>query len=96
MNSITMVELSGRQDTGMTLHVNTLHQMACFEEPEQTTRHPSWNCIANVLFTTVFSSLLHGQPVDIVDNIRYLGLTISADLSWSKHILKISPPKQGN
>ena len=34
--------------------------------------------------------LLNGQPVDFVDSIRYLGLTISADLSWSKHIKNIT------
>ena len=39
--------------------------------------------------------LLNGQPVNFMDSIRYLGLTISADLSWSKHI-KTSLPKQGN
>ena len=33
--------------------------------------------------------LLNGQPVDFVDSIRYLGLTISTDLSWSKHIKNI-------
>ena len=30
--------------------------------------------------------LLNGQPVDFVDSIRYFGLTISADLSWSKQV----------
>jgi len=35
--------------------------------------------------------LLNGQPVDFVDNIRYFGLTISADLSWSKDITSITP-----
>ena len=34
--------------------------------------------------------LLNGQPVNFVDSIRYLGLTISADLSWSKHIKNIT------
>jgi len=40
----------------------------------------------------VFASLLHGQPVDFVDSIRYLGLTISTDLSGSnyKHIKNIT------
>jgi len=33
--------------------VNTVHQMACFKEPDPTTRHPSWNCAANVFFTAV-------------------------------------------
>ena len=46
--------------------VNTLHQTAYFEKPDLTTRHPSWNFIANVLFTTVFASLLHEVVVDIV------------------------------
>jgi len=40
--------------------------------------------------------LLNGQPVDFVDGIRYLGLTISADVSWSKHIENRSLPKQGS
>ena len=34
--------------------------------------------------------LLNGQPVYFVDSIRYLGLTISADLSRSKHIKNIT------
>ena len=34
--------------------------------------------------------LLNGPPVDFLDSIRYLGLTISADLSWSKHIENIT------
>ena len=34
--------------------------------------------------------LLNGQPVYFVDSIRYLGLTISTDLSWSKHIKNIT------
>ena len=34
--------------------------------------------------------LLSGQPFDFVDSNRYLGLTISADLSWSKHIKNIT------
>jgi len=36
--------------------VNTVHQMACFKQPDPTTGHPSWNCAANVLFTAVFAS----------------------------------------
>ena len=47
------------------------------------------------LGATLSPLLLNAQPVDFVDSIRYLGLTISTDLSWSKHI-KTSPPKQGN
>jgi len=39
--------------------------------------------------------LLNAQPVDFMDSIGYLGLTISADLSWSKHIKNITS-KQGN
>jgi len=34
--------------------------------------------------------LLNGQTVDFVDSITYLGLTISADLSWCKHIKNIT------
>ena len=34
--------------------------------------------------------LLNGQPVDFVDSISYVGLTISADLSWSKHVKTIT------
>ena len=34
--------------------------------------------------------LLNRKPVDFVDSIRYLGLAISADLSWSKHIRNIT------
>jgi len=34
--------------------------------------------------------LLNGPPVDFMDSIRYLGLTISADLSWSKHVKNIT------
>ena len=34
--------------------------------------------------------LLNGQPVDFVDSIRYLRLTTSPDLSWSKRIRNIT------
>jgi len=34
--------------------------------------------------------LLNGQPVDFVDSIRYLGLTICTNFSWSKHIKNIT------
>ena len=46
--------------------VNTLHQMAYFEEPDLTTRPPSWNCIANVLFSIMFASLVHEVVADSV------------------------------
>ena len=40
------------------------------------------------LGATASPLLLNAQPVDFVDSIRYLGLTISTDLSWSKHHLQ--------
>ena len=39
---------------------------------------------------TLSHLLLNGQPADLVDSIGYLGLTISADLSWSKHVENIT------
>ena len=34
--------------------------------------------------------LLNRKPVDFVDSIRYLGLTISVDLSWSKNTKNVT------
>lgn len=34
--------------------------------------------------------LLKGQALDFVDSIKYLGLTITSDLLWSRHIQQIS------
>ena len=35
---------------------------------------------------------LNGSTLEIVDSVRYLGITISSDLSWTKHI-NITAPK---
>jgi len=49
-----MVELSGKQDAEMTLHGSS--QWFAPNGMLSTTRHPSWNCVGNVLFTAVFAS----------------------------------------
>ncbi len=37
-----------------------------------------------------FDYRLHGQVLETVDNAKYLGVTISEDLSWNKHIDNIT------
>ena len=37
---------------------------------------------------------LNGSTLEIVDSVKYLGITISFDLSWTKHINIISSEAQ--
>jgi len=38
----------------------------------------------------IFNYRLHGQILEVVDSAKYLGVSISDDLSWNKHITNIT------
>ena len=68
-----------------------------FEEWEQTWQmklHPEHCQVINIItnkrheIQTKYS--LHGHTLEVVDNRKYLGITISDDLSWHKHGITIS------
>ena len=41
-------------------------------------------------FPTNFTYTLHGHSLEVVDNVKYLGVTISGNLKWDTHITNIT------
>jgi hypothetical protein len=71
--------------------VNVLGPLEKWEEEWQMSFHPQKCTViriaTNQRHVIPAQYTLHGHTLEVVDSAKYLGVTISEDLQWSKHIL---------
>ena len=75
-----------QQDLDRLAHWEDLWQMEFHPEKCQVLRVTK-KTKANVVYA---SYTLHGHTLEVVDNVKYLGVTISGNLSWEKHVTNIT------
>ena len=102
-NSISSQVRLFADDTAVYLAINNLQDCASLQNDLDKLVHwenlwdmefnPS-KCVVLVISKKkhkfIFNYRLHGQILEVVDSAKYLGVSISDDLSWNKHITNIT------
>lgn len=72
---------------------NDLDKLFHWEKIWDMEFHPN-KCVVLIISKTkhkfLFNYRLHGQILEVVDSAKYLGVSLSEDLSWNKHINNIT------
>lgn len=87
----TTVYLAVNNLTDCSLLHKDLDRLAHWEHIWEMEFNPSKCVVLNICkknHKLSFNYRLHGQILEVVDSAKYLGVTISQDLSWNKHIDK--------